>query len=80
MTESLRRNKGSAVCHANSIRADEAESLVKEKLLRTLSLNDFGDSVIQQMKQTRDERLESLKREQEANSVKQETLKQNIVK
>lgn len=49
MMESL-RNNGSAVRHDSSIRADEVESLVKEKLLRTLSLNYIGDSVIQQMK------------------------------
>lgn len=43
------RSKGSAVCHANSIRADVAESLVVEKLNRVLSAPDVGQKVVQQM-------------------------------
>lgn len=43
------RSKGSAVCHANSIRADVAESLVAEKLNQVLSDLDVGQKVVQQM-------------------------------
>lgn len=43
------RSKGSTVCHANSIRADIAESLVAEKLNQVLSDPNVGQKVVQQM-------------------------------
>ncbi|QCZ42429.1 recombinase family protein [Levilactobacillus brevis] len=43
------RNKGTAVCHANSIRADEAEALVAEKLMQVLREPHIGQKVVQQM-------------------------------
>lgn len=43
------RNKGAAVCHANSIRAEEAERLVFEKLQQVLSTKRVGDAVIHKM-------------------------------
>ncbi|MBS0979084.1 recombinase family protein [Levilactobacillus brevis] len=43
------RNKGTAVCHANSIRADEAEALVAEKLMLVLCEPNIGQKVVQQM-------------------------------
>jgi len=44
------RSKGSAVCHANSIRADEAERLVALKLKLVLSNPKVGQTVVQRMK------------------------------
>lgn len=44
------RSKGSAVCHANSIRADEAEKLVALKLRMVLSDPEVGQAVVQRMK------------------------------
>ncbi|QCZ42413.1 recombinase family protein [Levilactobacillus brevis] len=43
------RNKGTTVCHANSIRADEAEALVSEKLMLVLCEPNIGQKVVQQM-------------------------------
>ena len=45
------RNKGSAVCHANSIRADEAEKLVGQKLIQVLSTPLMGEKVVQKMRE-----------------------------
>lgn len=44
------RSKGSAVCHANSIRADVAEKLVALKLRMVLSDPEIGQAVVQRMK------------------------------
>lgn len=41
--------KGASVCHANSIRADEAEALVKEKLDQVLRDPDIGQAVVEAM-------------------------------
>lgn len=43
------RNKGTAVCHANSIQADEAEALVAEKLMLVLREPYIGQKVVRQM-------------------------------
>ncbi|MBZ2406159.1 recombinase family protein [Liquorilactobacillus hordei] len=72
------RNKGTAVCHANSIRAEVAEQLVQEKLLRTLSLPKIGQQVIEQMKNSRLKRCKNLKRQQQNNQADQEKLEKNI--
>lgn len=72
------RNKGAAVCHANSIRAEEAEQLVQEKLLQVLGMPKIGQQVIKQMKDSRRERCQSLKRQQCTNHAEQTRLEKNI--
>ncbi|GAB6093035.1 recombinase family protein [Furfurilactobacillus curtus] len=74
------RNKGSAVCHANSIRADEAEELVKMKLIQTLSLKDIGESVLRQMRENSQERLSRIERQQTANLNNQDDLRHSLDK
>lgn len=44
------RKKGATVCHANSIRADEAERLVGQKLLEVLSTPLMSERVIEKMR------------------------------
>lgn len=41
--------KGSAVCSANSIRVEEAEQLVEQRILEVLSLTHFGQDVVNEM-------------------------------
>ncbi|MFT9096948.1 recombinase family protein [Liquorilactobacillus sp.] len=72
------RNKGTTVCHANSIRAEVAEQLVQEKLLRTLSLPKIGQQVIKQMKNSRRERCQNLKRQQLSNQAEQTRLEKSV--
>ncbi|AYM01496.1 recombinase family protein [Levilactobacillus brevis] len=54
------RSKGSAVCHANSIRADEAEKLVALKLRMVLSNPEVGQVVVQRMKASEANQRKSL--------------------
>jgi site-specific DNA recombinase len=58
---SVFRAKGSAACHANSIRADEIERLVNQRLLEVVQLTNFGQTVLDEMKIVYKEKKEEIR-------------------
>lgn len=54
------RSKGSSVCHANSIHADEIETLVATRILQVVELTDFGRKVISQLERAKVKRQSEL--------------------
>lgn len=72
------RNKGAAVCHANSIRADTADEQVASKLSRVIQQPEILDAVIENMNKKMNEEKEPLEQKRRSIQSEIELAEQNI--
>ncbi|MBP2098921.1 site-specific DNA recombinase [Enterococcus rivorum] len=74
------RNKGASVCHANSIRADNAETFVAERLKEIVRVPQILESLVQQLNEERLKQIQPLEQELAVIAIEQEELLAKIAK
>lgn len=68
------RNKGASVCHANSIRADQAEAFVAARLKEIVQVPDILSSLVKQMNRELHEQIVPLEQELSVIAMEKEEL------
>ncbi|MFD2386619.1 zinc ribbon domain-containing protein [Enterococcus rivorum] len=74
------RNKGASVCHANSIRADTAESFVAERLKEIVRAPQILEPLVRQLNEERLNQIQPLEQELAVIAIEQEELLAKIAK